>query len=38
MLNELTVIVLAFKDFTTRKEINEENRVLKYGWLTVQYL
>lgn len=37
MLSELTVKVLAFKDFTTKKEINEENKVQKYGWLTVQY-
>lgn len=38
MLSELTVKVLAFQDFTTRKEINEENKALKYGWLAMQYL
>lgn len=36
-LNELTIKLLAVEYFTGRKETNEQNVLLKYGWLPMQY-
>lgn len=37
VLNELPIKLLAVEYFTERKNANEQNTLLKSGWLPMQY-